>query len=112
MADPALRGPSRAGTPPARSRAIRPGLALAGRLVRDRPAPRRRGLVHGGSRAGRHEAGLRLVASGDADRAVPVGSLLWLAGPAVRADDDPGAGRRLGHRGPGAGAAAPGPGRA
>ena len=101
-----------AGTPFAGSRAIRPGPALAGRLVCDRAAPRRRGLVHRGSRAGRDEGDLRLVAGRAADCAVLVVGLLRLAGPAVRVDADRSAGRRRGCLGAGAGAAAPGPGRA
>ena len=76
--------PPQAGTPQADSRAIRPGPAPAGQLVCDRPAPRRRGLVHRGSRAGRNEADLRLVAERAADCAVLVVSLLQLADPAVR----------------------------
>ena len=79
-------GRPQAGTPPAVSRAIRPGPAPAGLLVCDRPAPRRSGLVHRGSGAGRNEADLRLVAGRAADRAVLVVSLLHLAGPAGRVD--------------------------
>ena len=110
-ADQACRGPPPADPPPAVSWAIRPGAALAGRPVCDRPAGRRRGVVLGGGRAGRDQGDLGLVAEPAADRAVPVVSLLRLAGPAVRADAGRGAGRRRGYRGPGPGAAAPGPGR-
>ena len=111
-ADEASCEPPQAGSPPAVNRAIRPGPAPAGRVVCDRPAPWRRGLVHRGSRTGGQEADLRLVARRAADCAVLVVSLLRLADPAVRLDDERGPGGRRGHLGAGAGAAAPGPGGA
>src|SRR5580692_9143474 len=109
-ADPAPRGPPRAGTSPAVSWAVRPGPGPAVGLVCDRLARRRRGLVHRGSRTGSNQTRLRLVAGYGPDRAVLVVSLLHLAGPAVRADADRGAGRRPDYLSAGTGTAAHGPG--